>query len=221
MEIRCISSIHQYLTVQGTQTLIWALVFSRLDYCSSLLSGYPLYLLSWLQTVENCNNIHFQGTQRWPYAASSESSSLVTSPRQNRLQTVNCLSQLLLWHISSLCLRPSHCVTPSRQLHSSADTQILRISQNRNLWPTLFFLLLSLPSDIRHIQSSHAIKTVLKAQLYKQYHNKWFYIVSSYLPYTLTLPRSLLCSICALTCGWVWCARNTILWLHNLLFLRF
>ena len=29
------------------------------------------------------------------------------------------------------------------------------------------------PSDIRHFQSSHAFKTALKANLYKQYHNEW------------------------------------------------
>ena len=39
-----------------------------------------------------------------------------------------------------------------------------------------------LPSDIRHIQSSHAFKTALKTHLYKQYHNKWFHILSSYTP---------------------------------------
>ena len=40
----------------------------------------------------------------------------------------------------------------------------------------------SLPSDICHIQSSTAFKTALKTHLYKQYHNKWFQILSSYLP---------------------------------------
>ena len=38
----------------------------------------------------------------------------------------------------------------------------------------------SLPSDICHIQSSHphALKTVLKTNIYKQYHNKCFSILS-------------------------------------------
>ena len=43
-------------------------------------------------------------TQIWLSATSSASVSLVTGPSQNRLQTVNYLSQLLLWLISCLSL---------------------------------------------------------------------------------------------------------------------
>ena len=40
--------------------------------------------------------------QTWPCAASSASSSLVPGPSQNRPQSVDCLSQFLLWPISCL-----------------------------------------------------------------------------------------------------------------------
>ena len=66
------------------------------------LSGCPFYLLSGLQKVQNS-----------------------TGPSQNRLQTVNSLSQLpdsSLAYFSDLTV-----YTPSRQFCSSADTQILRI----------------------------------------------------------------------------------------------
>ena len=41
IEIRRISSIHQYLTTEATKTLVSSSILSRLDYCNSLLSGYP------------------------------------------------------------------------------------------------------------------------------------------------------------------------------------
>ena len=48
-----ISSIRHYLSVQATKTLVSAFVLSRLDYCKSLLSGYPQYLINRLQMVQN------------------------------------------------------------------------------------------------------------------------------------------------------------------------
>ena len=53
IQIRHISSIRHLLTTQATQTLACSLVLSRLDYCNSLLSGCPQYLLDKLQKVQN------------------------------------------------------------------------------------------------------------------------------------------------------------------------
>ncbi|WP_419602699.1 hypothetical protein, partial [Thiolapillus sp.] len=52
-ELRRINSIRHYLSVQATKTLVSAFVLSRLDYCNSLLSGCPQYLLNRLQKVQN------------------------------------------------------------------------------------------------------------------------------------------------------------------------
>ena len=86
-----------------------------------------LYLLSRLQKVSKlCSETSFQSTQTLLCATSSSNSLLVTSPSQNRLQTV---SNLLNFSDSS----PAHLsglltvYTPSRQLRSSADKQLLRI----------------------------------------------------------------------------------------------
>ena len=53
IQIRHISSIRHLLTTQATQTLVCSLVLSPLDYCNSLLSGCPQYLLDKLQKVQN------------------------------------------------------------------------------------------------------------------------------------------------------------------------
>ena len=50
--IRQISFIRHLLTTQATQTLVCSLVLSRLDYCTSLLSGCPQYLLDKLHKVQ-------------------------------------------------------------------------------------------------------------------------------------------------------------------------
>ena len=49
LELRRISTIRQYLSVDATKTLICAFVFSRIDYCNSLLAGIPKYLLDRLK----------------------------------------------------------------------------------------------------------------------------------------------------------------------------
>ena len=52
-ELPRINSICQYLTVDTTKTLISVFLLSRLDYCNTLLSGVPQYLLDRLQRVQN------------------------------------------------------------------------------------------------------------------------------------------------------------------------
>ena len=71
--------------------------------------------------------------------------------------------------------------TPSRQLRCSADTRTLRTLHVRtnifvqrcySYWAPKQWN--SLPSDIRHIQSSYAFQAALKTHLHKQHNNKWF-----------------------------------------------
>ena len=77
-------------------------------------------------------NTKLQQGQRINCCISSANSSLVTDPSQNWLQTVNYLSQLLLWLISCLSFDLLTVYTPFRQLRSSADTQILCIPHVRS-----------------------------------------------------------------------------------------
>ena len=52
-EIRRISSIRHYLTIDAIKTLHRAFVLSKRDYCNSLLSGSPKHLLDELQKIHN------------------------------------------------------------------------------------------------------------------------------------------------------------------------
>ena len=53
IEIRRISNIRHYLTIDATNTVLCAFVLSKSDYCNSLLSGSPKHLLDKLQKVQN------------------------------------------------------------------------------------------------------------------------------------------------------------------------
>ena len=53
LAIRQIGSIRHFLTVDATKKLVCAFVLSRLDYCNSLLSGCPKYIIDRLQRVQN------------------------------------------------------------------------------------------------------------------------------------------------------------------------
>ena len=53
MELRRINSIRNFLSVDATKTLMCSLVLSKLDYCDSLLSGSPQYLIQLFQKVQN------------------------------------------------------------------------------------------------------------------------------------------------------------------------
>ena len=53
IELRRISSIHHFLSVDATKTLMCSLVLSKLDYCNSLLPGSRQYLIQLFQKVQN------------------------------------------------------------------------------------------------------------------------------------------------------------------------
>ena len=53
MELRWISSIWNFLSVDATKTLMCLLMLLKLDYCNSLLSGSPQYHIQLFQKVQN------------------------------------------------------------------------------------------------------------------------------------------------------------------------
>ena len=53
IDIRRISSIRYLLSIDATKTMLSAFVLPKLDYCSSLIYGSPMYMLETLQKVKN------------------------------------------------------------------------------------------------------------------------------------------------------------------------
>ena len=52
-ELRRISNVKQYLTMDSIKTVVSALILARLDYCNALLAGLPDVLINKLQRVQN------------------------------------------------------------------------------------------------------------------------------------------------------------------------
>ena len=52
-QLRRISKIRSFLTVDAANTLAVAFILSRLDYCNSLLAGLPVHKLAKLQRIQN------------------------------------------------------------------------------------------------------------------------------------------------------------------------
>ena len=53
LEVRCINSIQNLLSVDAVKTLVYSLVLSCLGYCNSLLIGLSQYHIRRLQGVQN------------------------------------------------------------------------------------------------------------------------------------------------------------------------
>ena len=127
-ELCRINSIRHYLSVQATKTLVSAFDFPRLDYCNSLLSGCPQYLLNRLQKVQN-------------NAARLILKALKTKQITPHLRTLHWLpiDARIKYKLCSLCFGAITSTgpaalsdllkiyTPSRQLRSPADIRILCI----------------------------------------------------------------------------------------------
>ena len=64
LELQCINSIRNFLTIDAIKILVCSLVLLCIDYCNSLLSGLPQCLLKKIQYVQKCcSNDDFSGTK--------------------------------------------------------------------------------------------------------------------------------------------------------------
>ena len=127
IELKRISSICHFLSVDATKTLMCSLVLSKFDYCNSLLSGSPLYLIQLFQVQNTAARI----TLRAPRA--ERTSPLLCSlhwlPVQKRIKHKVCsicyttLTGVNPQYMSELV----NVYTPSRCLRSSSDSRTLTI----------------------------------------------------------------------------------------------
>ena len=174
-ELRRINSIRHYLSLEATKTLVSAFILSRLDYCNSLLSGCPQYLIRKLQKVQN-------------NAARLVLKVPKTEHMTPHLQTLHWLpiEQRILYKISSISFSaitstgPSYLsdllniYEPSRHLRSSADTRMLCIPrvQTKSYGQRSFTYAAptfwnTLPKDLRSSESTSSFKSGLKTHLFR------------------------------------------------------
>ena len=181
--IRQISSIRRFLTTDATKILVCAFVLSRLDYCNSLLSNAPKYIINKLQRVQNCAARLIVKARKRDHITPIFKS-LHWLPIEARIEYKLCV----LCHNYFSGLSPAYLSSllnqymPSRNLRSSSDSRILNFQSVRTKthgersfafcaperWN-------SLPYSIRYIQSSEAFKKALKSHLFL---NHYSYIVS-------------------------------------------
>ena len=125
----------QYATIclkMSPKKLLCAFVLSRLDYCNSLLSGCPKYLLSKLKKIQNsATRLIFRTTTSAHVTPMLHS--LHWLPIEQGIEyklsllCFNVISHQAFTYLSELL----HLYTPSRQLRSSTDTRVFRIPSFR------------------------------------------------------------------------------------------
>ena len=177
MELRRISSIRHYLTVDATKTLVSACILSRLDYCNALLAGCPYKDIKSFQQVQN-------SAARLVFKAKK---SQHVTPLLKELHWLP-IEQRITYKISCLCFNIIsgtapvylsellHVYVPSRPLRSFADDRIFRIPAlpNRQRHGGRAFSHSaaqrwnSLPYPVRHSPSLASFKTSLKTYLFTQ-----------------------------------------------------
>ena len=175
IDIRHISSIRHLLSTDATKTLLSAFVLPKLDYCSSLFYGCPMYLLERLHKVQ-----------------SSAAKLIFLCRRQNHISpllmslhwlSINVrieYSLSVICHSFFLGLSPIYLsdlllvYTPNINLHSSSDNGILCIPKlraktfgHRSFSFAAHTIWNSLPSELRHTDSIQKFKLAIKTHLFR------------------------------------------------------
>ena len=174
LELRKISSVRHFLSAEATTTLVCAFIFSKLDYCNSLLAGLPKHLIHRLQRIQN-NSAHLVCKSSKFEHVSPLLHSLHWLPVSDRIDyKISSLTHSAICgtgpeYLSELV----QIYTPSRPLCSSSDTRLLCIPSVRTKTygqrsfsyqaPTTWN---NLPAPLRHTESVTSFKTSLKTHLF-------------------------------------------------------
>ena len=174
--LRQISTIRTYIDINTAKTLVCALVLSRLDYANSLLAGCPKHLVDKLQKVQNSAARLVLKTKKRDHIT-PVLRNLHWLPIQARIQ----YKAIMLCHKFFLNKVPAYfsdilsVYHPNRPLRSSSDDRILRVPKVKKqhgersfsrVGPTLWN---TLPSEMRHTDSSSSFKRLLKTHLFVRF----------------------------------------------------
>ena len=120
-----IGSVRHLLTAQATQTLVYAFILSRLDFCNCLLAGCPQFLIDRLQKVCRAKILdHVQPILQSLHWLP------IRAQIQYKISTLcfNVITSTGPQYLSELL----HLYTPCRDLRSYADTRILKIPRSNS-----------------------------------------------------------------------------------------
>ena len=179
LELRRISSIRQYLSLEATKTLVVSCILSRLDYCNSLLAGVPQRLLKLLQQVQNsAARLIFKSKKA--HQTTLLLKELHWLPVNYRIQyKTACLCfHVLNGSAPSYLSELLQLYTPVRSLRSASDNKLFispRFNRQRHGGRAFASSAVktwnSLPLHIRHCSSFTAFKSQLKTYLYQKAYN--------------------------------------------------
>ena len=179
-ELKCFCSICRCLTEDATKIFVTSYILSQLDYCNCILMGTPNSVFQPLQIIQN-----FAARLVLLAPHHHHSSSLLEKlhwlPISEHIKykvtcmcfsAITCISGSGPAYLSELL----HVYTPARMLHSSSDTRMLEIQQNKR--KTHGFLTFSCfgphiwnsdPQDLRHCSTLSSFKAKLKTFLFSQH----------------------------------------------------
>ena len=178
-ELRRIASIRHLLSMEATKNLICSLIFSKLDYCNSLLVNLPKHQIQKLQRVQNSAARLIYQIKRSEHI----------TPFLKELHWLP-ISSRIKYKISSLCFKSLEdpffplylknqlkIYSPTRTLRSSNDDRCFivprtsRIVGDRSLGFAGPSIWNSLPAEIRHTNSLQQFKSSLKTHLFRISYN--------------------------------------------------
>ena len=176
LELRRISSIRNYLSVDATKTLVTSCVLSRLDYCNALLAGSPLKLLKPLQQVQNSAARLIFKSKKFQHC-SSLFIDLHWLPIDRRIQfKTSCICYNIITGTAPNYLSELFQIyVPSRSLRSAADNRLFVVPRfnrtkhgGRAFSSNAVLTWNSLPFSVRHCPTFSSFKTALKTFLFQQ-----------------------------------------------------
>ena len=176
-ELRRISSIRHYLTLDATKTLVSSSILSRLDYCNSLLIGCPQTLLRPLQQVQNSAAKLIYKAKRSTHCTPLLQELHWLPIEQRTKYKAACLCYHVITGTAPRYISDIFEIyTPSRYLRSSADDRIFRVPKynrkkhgGRAFSSSAVQIWNSLPHHVRHSPSLPSFKSKLKTFLFQQH----------------------------------------------------
>ena len=176
-ELKRISSIRRYPTEDAAKQLVTSCVLSRLDYCNSLLMGTPNSVIQPMHKVQNtAAGLILRAPHHQNCTPLLQQLHWLPISEQIKYKTACVCYNAITGSSPSYLSELLHLYSPSRSLHSSSDTRMLKIqcfNHKTNGFRTFSHfgppIWNNLPQDIRHSAILSSFKSQLKTFLFSEY----------------------------------------------------